>query len=243
MTRTLACVRPPINMTLTTRCPASSCGTPPPLSHSTAHQAYYTGHPPPPPQHCTPGVLHGTPPLLHSTAHQAYYTVPRQPLWDTPPLPPQHCTPGVLHGAPPAFVEHPPPPPQHCTPGVLHGAPPAFVEHPPSPTALHTRRTTRCPVSLCGTPPLPHSTAHQAYYTVPRQPLWDTPPSPTALHTAVLHQPFWCALPLPYSTAQPPRRPVPPPPMASPPAGQPHTLRPSEAVARPCPCPCPHACR
>ena len=111
---------------------------------------------PPSPQHCTPGVLHGTPPafmehppppLPHSTAHRVYYTVPHQPLWNTPPPPPQHCTPGVLHGTPPAFMEHPPPrpPPQHCTPGVQHSTPPAFMEHPlpPSPTPLHTGCTTR----------------------------------------------------------------------------------------------------
>ena len=200
---------------------------PSPLPHSSAHQVVYTvphqplwntpppfptavhtrwstrypislyGTPlPPSPQHCTPGVLHGTPPafmqhpspLPHSTAHQVYYTVPDQPLWNTPPpfptalhtrcttrypislygtlLPPspQHCTPGGQHGTPPAFMEHPSPPsPQHCTPGGLHGTPPAFMEHPS---------------------PLPHNTAHQVYYTVPHQPLWNTPPPfPTPLHT------------------------------------------------------------
>ena len=38
----------------------------------------------------------------------------------------------------------------------VHGAPPAFMEHPP--------------------PPLPHSTGHWVYYTVPRHRLWNPPP-------------------------------------------------------------------
>ena len=78
-------------------------------------------------------------------------------------------------------MEHPPPPPpQHWTPGALHGTPPAFMEHPPqhTPSALHG-----APPALMDPPPLPHSTAHQVYYTVPHQPSWATPsPSPTA-HT------------------------------------------------------------
>ena len=175
---------------------------------------------PPSPQHCTPGVLHGTPPtfmehpspLPHSTAHHVYYTVAHQPLWNTPPpfptalhtgwstryptslygtpLPPfptglhtgwSTRYPTSLYGTPlPPFptglhtgwsTRYPtslygtplPPSPQHCTPGGLQGTPPAFMEHPS---------------------PLPHSTAHQVYYTVPHQPLWNTPPPfPTALHT------------------------------------------------------------
>ena len=176
---------------------------PSPLPHSTAHQVYYTvphqplwntpppfptavhtrwstrypttldGTPlPPSPQHCTPGGLHGTPPafmehsspLPHSTAHQVVYTVPHQALWNTPPPFPTalHTVwstryPTRLYGTPL------PPSPQHCTPGGLHGTPPAFMEHPS---------------------PLPHSTAHQVYYVVPHQPLWNTPPPfPTALHT------------------------------------------------------------
>ena len=61
----------------TTRYPTSLFGTPPPLPHSTAHRVYYmVPHQPlwntplpPPPQHCTPGVLHGTPlaPIEHHT--------------------------------------------------------------------------------------------------------------------------------------------------------------------------------
>ena len=131
---------------------------------------------PPPPQHCTPGVLHGTPPafmehpppLPHSTAHRVYYTVPHQPLWNAPS----------------------PPPPQHCTPGVLHGTPPAFMDNlPPYPTALHTGCTTQYPTSLYGqSPPLPHSTSHRVYYTVPHQPLWTTsPPPPQNCTPGVLH--------------------------------------------------------
>ena len=187
-----------------TRYPTSLYGTPLPPFPTALHTGWSTRYPtslyetplPPSPQHCTPGVLHGTSPafmehsfpLPHSTAHRVVYTVPHQPLWNIPPpFPtalhtgcttrypttlygtplrpsPQYCTPGVLHGTPPAFMEHPTPPsPQHCTPGVLHGTPPAFMEHPS---------------------PLPHSTAHQVYYMVPHQPLWNTPPPfPTALHT------------------------------------------------------------
>ena len=186
-------------------------GTPPaflehpsPLPDSTAHRVVYTvPHQP---------LWNTPPPLPHNTAHQVYYTVPHQPLWNTPPpfptalhtkcttryptslygtpLPPspQHCTPRVLHGTPPAFMEHPSPPsPQHCTPGGLHGTPPAFMEHPSPPSPQHCT-----PGVLHGTPPafmehpspLPHSTAHQVYYTVPHQPFWNTPPPfPTALHT------------------------------------------------------------
>ena len=153
--------------------------TPPPFP-TALHTGWSTRYPtslygtplPPSPQHCTPGGLHGTPPafmehpspLPHSTAHRVYYTVPHQPLWNTPPPFPtaQHTGwstryPTSLYGTPL------PPSPQHCTPGGLHGSPPAFMEHPS---------------------PLPHSTAHQVYYSVPHQPLSNTPPPfPTALHT------------------------------------------------------------
>ena len=152
----------------------------PPLFPTALHTRWSTRYPtslygtplPPSPQHCTPGGLRGTPPafmehpspLPHSTAHQVVYTVPHQPLWNTPPPFPTalHTRwstwyPTSLYGTPL------PPSPQHCTPGGLHGTPPAFMEHPS---------------------PLPHSTAHRVYYTVPHQPLWNTPPPfPAALHT------------------------------------------------------------
>ena len=168
---------PPSPIALHTRCttryPTSLYGTPPPpLPHSTAHRAYYTvphqpfwNTPSPPlPQHCTPGVLHGTPPAfmehppppsstaLH-TGRTTWYLVPHQPFWNTPsPLP--HSTAHQVYYT----VPHQP----------LWNIP-----RPPSPTALHTGCTTRYPTSLSGTPPppLPHSTAHQVYYTVPHQPL------------------------------------------------------------------------
>ena len=177
--------------------------TPPPFP-TALHTGWSTRYPTslyetplsPSPQHCTPGVLHGTPPafmehpspLPHSTAHRVVYTVAHQPLWNTPPPFPTALHTGwstryptSLYGTPlPPFptplhngwsTRYPtslygtplPPSPQHCTPGGLHGTPPAFMKHPS---------------------PLPHSTAHQVYYTVPHQPLWNTPPPfPTALHT------------------------------------------------------------
>ena len=183
--------------------PPAFMGHPFPLPHSTAHRVVYTvphqplwntpppfpttlhtgwstryptslyGTPlPPSPQHCTLGVLHGTPlafmehpsPLPHSTAHRVVYTVPHQPLWNTPPPFPTTLHTGWSTRYPTSLYGTPlPPSPQHCTLGVLHGTPLAFMEHPS---------------------PLPHSTAHQVYYTVPHQPLWNTPPPfPTALHT------------------------------------------------------------
>ena len=222
---------PPFPTALHTRCttryPTSLYGTP-------LH---------PSPQHCTPGVLHGTPPafmehpspLPHRTAHRVVYMVPQQPLWNTPPpfptalhtrwstryptslygtpLPPspRHCTPCGLHGTPQAFMEHPSPLPHSTAHRVVYTVPhqPLWNTPPPFPTALHTMCTTRYPTSLYGTPlppfpqhctpgglhstppafmehpsPLPHSTAHRVYYTVPHQPLWNTPPPfPAALHT------------------------------------------------------------
>ena len=169
-----------LHTTCTTRYPTSLYGTPLPAS----------------PQHCTPRVLHGTPPafmehpspLPHSTAHQVYYMVPHQPLWNTPPLFPTALHTGWSTRYPTSlYGTSLPPSPQHCTPGVLHGTPPAFMEH-PSPLPHNTAHQVYYTVPhqpLWNTPsPLPHSTAHQVYYTVPHQPLWNTPPpSPTALHT------------------------------------------------------------
>ena len=152
---------------------------------------------PPSPQHCTPGVLHGTPPafiehpspLPHSTAHQVVYTVPHQPFWNTPPPFPTalhtRCTtryPTSLYGTPL------PPSPQHCTPGGLHGTPPPFMEHSsplPHSTAHQVVYTVPHEPLWNTPPPFLHSTAHRVYYTVPHQPLWNTPPPfPTALHTS-----------------------------------------------------------
>ena len=175
---------------------------------------------PPSPQHCTPGVLHGTPPafmehpsplphsiahqvyymvphqplwntappLPHSTAHRVYYTVPHQPLWNTPPPFPTALHTGWSTWYPTSLNGTPlPPSPQHCTPGVLHGTPSAFMEHPsPLPHSIAHQVYYMVPHQpLWNTaPPLPHSTAHRVYYTVPHQPLWNTPPPfPTALHT------------------------------------------------------------
>ena len=169
-----------LHTTCTTRYPTSFYGTPLAPFPTALHTRCTTRYPislygtplPPSPQHCTPGVLHGTPPafmehpspLPHSTANHVYYTVPHQPLWNTPPpfstaLHTRWSTryPSSLYGTPL------PPSPLHCTAGGLHGTPPAFMEHPS---------------------PLPHNTAYQVYYTVPHQLLWNTPPPfPTALHT------------------------------------------------------------
>ena len=121
------------------------------------------GAPPPPPPP-PPAFMEHPSPLPHSTAHRVYYTVPQQPLWNTPPPFPTALHTTCTTRYPTSFMEHPSPPsPQKYTPRVLHGTQPAFMEHPS---------------------PLPHSTAHRVYYTVPHQPLWNIPPPfPTALHT------------------------------------------------------------
>ena len=235
--------------------PGGLHGTPPafmehpsPLPHSTAHQVYYTvphqplwntpptfptalhtrcttqyptslyGTPlPPSPQHCTPAVLHVTPPAFmkhptpfpHSTAHQVYYTVPHQPLWNTPPTFPTALHTRCTTQYPTSLYRTPlPPSPQQCTPGVLHGTPPAFMEHPS---------------------PLPHSTAHQVYYTVPHQPLWNTPPPfPTALHTGwSTRYPtslYGTPPPLPHSTAHQVYYTVPHQPLWNTPPPLPHSI-------------------
>ena len=190
--------------------PGGLHGTPPafmqhpsPLPHSTAHRVYYTvphqplwNTPPPFPialhTGCTtryPISLYATPPPLpHSTAHHVVYTVPHQPLCNTPPPFPTALHTGCTTRYPISLYGTPlPPSPQHCTPGVLHGTPSAFMEHPsPLPHSIAHQVYYMVPHQpLWNTaPPLPHSTAHRVYYTVPHQPLWNTPPPfPTALHT------------------------------------------------------------
>ena len=146
------------------------------------------------PQHCTPGVLHGTPPPMmehpsprpHRTTHHVYYTVPHQPLWNTPPPFPTALHTGCTTQYPTSLYGTPlPPSPQHCTPGGLHGTPPAFMEHPS---------------------PLPHSTAHHVYYTVPNEPFGTPlPPSPQHCTPGGLHGTLPAFMehpsPLPHSTA------------------------------------------
>ena len=200
---------------------------PPPLPHSTAHQVVYTvphqplwntppifsaalhttcttRHPnslygtplPPSPQHCTPAGLHGTPPALmqhpspltHSTAHPVVYMVPHQPLWNTPPPFPTALHTGCTTRYPTSLYGTAlPPSPQHCTLRVLPGIPPPFMQHPsplPHSTAHRVYYTVPHQPLWNTPPPLPHSTAHRVYYTVPHQPLWNTPPPfPTEPHT------------------------------------------------------------
>ena len=87
----------------------------------------------------------------------------------------------------------PPPPPQHCTPGVLHSPPRPLWNTPPSPTTLHTG-CTAVPLSLYGTPPLPHSTA-QSIRRSQNPTSWPSPfppPPPPAvgcLPTAIIYRP------------------------------------------------------